>query len=375
MQGMEDLEPWLILRSIKGLSDGTLARLVRGLGSPEAVLHASVAKLQHTAGITHSLASAIHLGPDYHQRKETRKELDYLHSLPFSAVTLLDPQYPQRLAMIPDPPAILFVSGSLTPHDEFGVAIVGARRASQAGLAFTEELSSNLTTLGFTIISGLARGIDAASHQGALKASGRTLAVLGCGLDRTYPPEHRKLRRQIESQGAILSEFSLGAPPLPYHFPRRNRIISGLSLGVVVTEANLKSGSLITARLALDYNREVFAVPGSVKDSRHHGPHALIKQGAKLVESSEDILEELLPQLDESFQDRVSKARPAEVLEPPAMSTPEREVYDLIGEEPITIDEILSQAPFLPAEVLSILLGLEIKGLIRQGPGACYVRI
>jgi len=304
-----------------------------------------------------------------------RKELDYLKTDRFSVITILDPDYPHRLSRIPDPPSLLYVEGAVGPEDNQALAIVGARRASPGGMAFTEELSFNLATLGFTIVSGMARGIDASSHQGAIKAQGRTLAVLGCGLDRTYPPEHRKLREKIKSQGAILSELSLGTPPLPYHFPRRNRIISGLSVGVIVAEANLKSGSLITARFALEHNREVFAVPGSVKETRHQGPHALIKQGAKLVESCEDILEEVLPQLDGSFQDRVINARSPKTFTPPAMSTPEQEVYNLIDVEAISVDEILAQAPFLPAEVMSILLSLELKGLVQQGPGALFVRV
>ncbi len=372
---MDQLEPWLALRAIKGLSDGTLARLVRGLGSPEAVLMASIRELQHTAEISQSLAATIRTGPDYDSRKLIRKELDRLETEQLSVMTLSDPNYPRRLALIPDPPPILYFNGTLNPHDEHALAIVGARQASPSGASFTKELSFNMATLGFTIVSGLARGIDAASHEGALKAQGRTFAVLGCGLDRTYPPEHRRLRQDIETHGAVISEFSLGAPPLPYHFPRRNRIISGLSLGVVVVEANLKSGSLITARFALEYNREVFAVPGSVKETRHQGTHALIKQGAKLVESSDDILEELLPQLDGSFQDRVSNARSSEPATPPALSTQEYDVYDLIGEDPISVDEILAQAPFLPAEVMGILLSLELKELVQQVPGSSYVRV
>ncbi len=372
---MDALEPWLALRSIQGLSDGTLARLVRCFGSPEAVFMASIPELQQTGEISRSLASTIHTGPDYHSRKMIRKELDRLKADQVSVMTLSAPNYPRRLAMIPDPPPLLYFSGTLTPHDEHALAIVGARRASPAGASFTQELSYNMAILGFTIVSGMARGIDAASHQGALKAQGRTLAVLGCGLDRTYPPEHRRLRQEIETHGAVISEFSLGAPPLSYHFPRRNRIISGLSLGVVVAEAGLKSGSLITARFALEHNREVFAVPGSIKETRHQGPHALIKQGAKLVESSDDILEELFPQLDVSFQDRVSNARSPEPSTPPSVSTQEHDVYDLIGEEAISVDEILAQAPFLPAEVMGILLSLELKGLVQQGPGSSYVRV
>ena len=372
---MDALEPWFALRAVPGLSDSTLVKLVRCFGSPENVFQASISELTQASGISSSLASAIRTGPDFHSHKKIRQELDRIRTEHWSVITVLDAHYPSRLSLIPDPPSLLYVQGTFCPEDHFALAIVGARRASPGGMAFTQELSGNLAALGFTIVSGLARGIDAAAHQGALTARGRTLAVLGCGLDRTYPPEHRTLRGQIQQQGVVLSELSLGAPPLPYHFPRRNRIISGLSLGVIVAEANLKSGSLITARFALEHNREVFAVPGSVKSTRHQGPHSLIKQGAKLVESCDDVLEEVLPQLDGSFQDRVINARLPRPLTPPAVSTQEQDVYNVIGEDAISVDEILTQAPFLPAEVMSILLSLELKGLVKQEPGSLYVRI
>ncbi len=184
--------------------------------------------------------------------------------------------------MIADPPPLLYITGTLTEQDELAVAIVGARRATAAGRAMTEELSHDLAGAGMTVVSGLARGVDAAAHRGALAAQGRTIAVLGCGIDRTYPPEHERLRRQIEERGAILSEVPMGAPPHGHHFPRRNRIISGLSLGVIVTEAAINSGSLITARLAAEQGREVFAVPGFVKEDTSRGTNALAQRGRGL---------------------------------------------------------------------------------------------
>ena len=184
----------------------------------------------------------------------------------------------------------MYYTGQLLECDQQALAIVGARKGSHAGRAFTRQLSGDLAALGFTIVSGLARGIDADAHEGALAAAGRTWAILGCGIDRTYPPEHLKLRQRIEQQGAVLSEFPMGTSPQSYHFPQRNRVISGLSLGVIVTEATSKSGSLITARMALEQNREVFAVPGNVTHPLSHGPNRLIKQGAKLVEKPWDIV-------------------------------------------------------------------------------------
>ena len=211
--------------------------------------------------------------------------------------------------MIADPPPLLYITGTLTEQDELAVAIVGARRATAAGCAMTEELSHDLAGAGMTVVSGLARGVDAAAHRGALAAQGRTIAVLGCGIDRTYPPEHERLRRQIEERGAILSEVPMGAPPHSHHFPRRNRIISGLSLGVIVTEAAISSGSLITARLAAEQGREVFAVPGFVKEDTSRGTNALLKEGAALIERAQDVIDAVLPQLEPALRLRLQPSR------------------------------------------------------------------
>lgn len=371
---MESLEPWLFLRAIKGLSDGTLTRLVREFGSPQSVLSAPIQELQAQGGITKFVATAIHDGPQPQARVKAEKEARRIAEQGISVITVLDQKYPEKLSRIPDPPPLLYLSGTLGSDDDRAIAIVGSRKATPAGLAFTEELSQTLATVGFTIVSGMARGVDAAAHRGALKAGGRTVAVLGCGIDNTYPPEHGKLREAIETQGAVASEFPLGTPPQPFNFPRRNRIISGLSYGVIVTQATIKSGSLITARYALEQNREVFAVPGSVKERKHEGPHGLIKQGAKLVENVGDIIGELLPQLDESFQDHVKNAASEPPQPTPDLSTQEQEVFDLVTDTPTSVDEVLAQARFLPAEVMGILLALELKGVIQQRPGSCYIR-
>ena len=372
---MESLEPWLLLRAVNGLSDGTLTRLVREFGSPQAVTVASMPELQNRGGISRHVATAIHHGPNPQARANAENEACRIEQQGVCVLTVLDPFYPQKLSRIADPPPLLYLSGAFAPSDDRAIAIVGARKATPTGMAFTEELSHTLATLGFTIVSRLARGIDAAAHRGALKANGRTVAVLGCGIDTTYPPEHRKLREAIETQGAVVSEFSLGTPPRPFNFPRRNRIISGLSFGVVVTQASRKSGSLITARFALEQNREVFAVPGSVKEGKHEGPHGLIQQGAKLVENVGDIIEELLPQLDESFQDEVKNAVSGQVPAPPDLSTQEKEIFDLVTDSPISVDEVLAQASYFPAEVMGILLALELKGVVKPAPGSCYIRL
>src|SRR5438876_1149479 len=213
-------------------------------------------------------------------------------------IALGDERYPERLRAIHDPPAVLYCDGLPETGDRQAVAIVGSRRATPYGLRVTEALAGELSRLGFTIASGFARGIDAAAHHAALAAGGRTIAVLGCGLDVDYPPGHKSLHVEIAASGAVLTEFAPGTPPRATNFPRRNRIISGLALGVVVVEAADDSGSLITARLALEQGREVFAVPGPIEAPTSRGPHGLLKQGAKLVEMVDDIVEELLPQLE-----------------------------------------------------------------------------
>jgi DNA processing protein len=224
-------------------------------------------------------------------------------------------------------------------------------------------------------VSGLARGIDAAAHRGALDANGRTIAVMGCGIEQTYPPEHEKLRVEIEAQGAVISELPIGAAPHSYHFPRRNRIISGLCLGVVVTEATMQSGSLITARLALDQGREVFAVPGSIHAENSRGPNSLIKQGAKLVESAQDVLDELLPQLDDRLRSHLPEQVRQREETDASLDALEARVYDLLSHEPLHIDELIERSGMTAGEVTAVLLGLELKQHARQLPGPSYLRV
>ena len=370
---MESLEAWLILRSVKGLSDATICALVRYFGGPTEVLSASSGALRQVAGLHSSVVTSLRKEPDSNVIAHVRKEMRLIEKGESSIVTILDETYPSRLAMIPDPPPFLYVRGTLPSSDDHPVAIVGSRKATPSGALMTQEISQRLAAVGFTIVSGLARGIDAAAHRGALAARARTVAVVGCGVDRTYPPEHKQLRNQIEANGGVVSELPLGSPPLPYHFPRRNRIISGLSLGVIVSEASQKSGALITARFALEQNREVFAIPGSIKRGKHQGAHWLIKQGAKLVEEARDVVEELLPQLDGLFRDQVKNADFQETASP-ALTTRERRVLALLHDDPVSIDEVLTQVPFALAEVMSLLLNLELRGYVQQVPGSCYIR-
>ncbi len=296
-----------------------------------------------------------------------------------ATLDLADEHYPAWLRAIPDPPPVLYCDGSLEPGDRQAVAIVGSRQATPYGFRVTDALARELSRLGFTIVSGFARGIDAAAHRAALASGGRTVAVLGCGLDVDYPSGHASLRTEISGSGAVLTEFAPGTAPFATNFPRRNRIISGLALGVVVVEAAEDSGSLITARLALEQGREVFAVPGPIDAPTSRGPHGLLKQGAKLVETVDDIVEELLPQLETMrtplSQDFVAtgagRRRPF-APKPLDLSPEEQVVLRVIGREPRHLDDLTEQSRLSAAEVARILLGLELKALVHQLPGQQY---
>ena len=369
---LAQLEPWLRLRAIDGVGDLTALQLVRHWHSPDAVLQASRDDLiQH--GCSPQLADAIRRGPDGPACRSIERELTAIEREHIDVLSLFDPAYPLRLKMIADPPPLLYITGTLTEQDELAVAIVGARRATAAGLVLTEELSHDLAAAGMTVVSGLARGVDAAAHRGALAAQGRTIAVLGCGIDRTYPPEHDRLRRQIEERGAVLSEVPVGAPPHSHHFPRRNRIISGLSLGVVVTEAAINSGSLITAKLAAEQGREVFAVPGFVKEDTSRGTNALLKDGAALIEGAQDVIDAVLPQLDPALRLRLQPSR-TKNERGEQLGKEERLVYDALPYEPLTVDEVIVATGLSVSSVMASLLSLELRQRVRQLPGQRYLR-
>jgi len=366
------LESWLRLRAIDGVGDLTVLRLVRAWHSPEAVLRASRDELIQS-GCSPQLADAIRRGPDSSACRSLEREFKAIEHGRIEVRSVLDPTYPTRLKMIADPPPILYITGTLTEQDELAVAIVGARRATAAGRAMTEELSHDLARAGMTVVSGLARGVDAAAHRGALAAQGRTIAVLGCGIDQTYPSEHERLRRQIEERGAILSEVSMGAPPHSHHFPRRNRIISGLSLGVIVTEAAISSGSLITARLAAEQGREVFAVPGFVKEDTSRGTNALLKEGAALIERAQDVIDAVLPQLEPALRLRVQPYREKNVRGD-QLGKEEQLVYDALSYDPLTVDDVTAITGLSVSTVMASLLSLELRERVRPLPGQRYLR-
>ena len=294
-----DWGDWIALRLVRGVGNVTYRQLLERFASPREILRASPATLTE-AGISARIAREI---AAFDQWQAVEAELEHLAGLNARLVTQTESEYPERLRQIHDPPPFLYIRGRFTPQDDLAIALVGARTASTYGRKMARELAHELAGCGVCVVSGLARGIDSEAHQASLEAGGRTIAVLGSGLDVMYPREHIALAERIAESGAVVSEFSFGSQPEAGNFPYRNRVISGISLGTVVVEATEKSGSLITAQCALDQNREVFAVPGPVTASRSRGPHRLIKDGAKLVESIDDILSEIAPALARTDRD------------------------------------------------------------------------
>ena len=366
------LTSWLVLQIIDGVGDRTLLKLIHAFGSPNAVLTASQDDLVRV-GCSPELAESVRRGPELKSRDQIDRQLKTAQRLKIQVLTIFDQAYPTRLRTIPDPPPLLYMTGQLSEQDGAAVAIVGGRRATPSGRMVTEEIAKELAVVGVTIISGLARGIDAAAHRGALAGKGRTIAVLGCGIDRTYPPEHDTLRRSIESHGAVISELPIGSSPLSHHFPRRNRIISGMSLGVLVSEAATNSGSLITAKLALEQGRDVFAVPGSVKEEACRGSNGLIKEGAKLIERAQDILDEILPQMDARMQATLSIGGALSVSRE-LLGKEESLVYEALSYEARPVDMVIERTGLGAAQVSATLLSLELCGRVRQLPGQQYLR-
>ena len=290
-------------------------------------------------------------------------------------ITVLDPDYPSLLRQIPDPPAALFARGDVTLLASPQLAMVGSRNPSVEGRRNAEEFAAYLVKCGLTITSGMALGIDAASHRGALKGGGRTVAVWGTGLDKAYPPRNRDLAEGIAAQGLIVSEFPPGTPPLPIHFPRRNRIISGLSVGTLVVEAASRSGSLITARLASEQGREVFAIPGSIHNPMARGCHRLLREGAKLVESAADILEELAPLLGIQTPEVALTAAADSAAEAPSEDPEYKLLLNSLDFAPTSVDALVERTGLTPEVVSSMLLMLELQGHVEASPGGRYSRV
>jgi len=352
---------WFALSLVRALTPREAHRLVAELGTPDAVLGASPAHLGR-AGVRREVAHEIAAVGSMVDGEERARA-----AVGARIVAWCDGDYPAGLRAIADPPLALAVRGTLLSADDVAIAVVGARRASAYGCRVARELALGLAQAGVVVVSGLAAGIDAAAHRGALEGGGRTIAVLGTGIDRIYPAWHAELARAVAGAGALCSEFPCGTPPLAQNFPRRNRVISGISVGTVVVEAAARSGSLITARCALEQGREVFAVPGPIGRAEHRGAHALIQQGAKLVNGVDDILAEIGPAL----LGRLASHRAAAVE---ATLTPlERCVLEAVGGSG-HVDDVMRRARVPAGPLLETLLALELRGLVEQVPGKRFRR-
>jgi DNA processing protein len=373
----ETLPFWLALTRIDGLGVRGCHKLIEHFGSPQAAYMASLTELE-SCGVPARVAQAIFAQAAL---KDAERDVEKISKADCAAIAYDSDEYPPLLKQIPDAPLLLYVRGDVSVLSRYAVAMVGSRRPSAYGSSVAHRLAHDLAERQLVVTSGLARGVDSASHRGALEAKGKTVAVLGSGIDVIYPRENKKLADDIAQSGALVSEFPLGTGPTPQNFPIRNRIISGLSLGVVVVEAAEYSGSLITARLALEQNREVYAVPGNVTSAQSFGPNHLIKQGAKLVDQWMDVVEEFPAEV------RIQLLPPAETIETQpigvqsatlfeASLTPDQKaVFETLRADKASfVDEIVGAAKIPHPRVLGTLLELEMNGLIRQLPGKNFIR-
>jgi DNA processing protein len=354
----QELALWVALCNIHGLGNQGVCQLLKAFGEPKSVFDASYSQLRQI--VADKIAESISAGPDISSSEAT---LNWLESAQNHLITLADIDYPKALLEIPDPPPLIYAKGQKKWLNTPGIAIVGSRNASPQGEKNAEDFSQALANHGYTIISGMALGIDGAAHRGALKATGATIAVVGTGLDIVYPSRHRELAHQIVEQGLILSEFPLGTPSRAQNFPRRNRIISGLAMGCLVVEANIQSGSLITARLAAEQGREVFAIPGSIHSPVSKGCHQLIKQGAKLVDNIQDIVDEL---------GAITRVNISTEFQIPLEANP---LLDSMGFEPVTMEVLLGRSGLTSDNLSAMLLMLELESKVASLPGGRYQRL
>ena len=364
----ENKKLWIALNLIPGVGKSTFRKLILRFGDPNKVFRSSRRELKEISGLTDKTIEEI-IG--FPMEKRLEKELKLIEEKLVTIITMGDPEYPRYLKHIADPPPLIYVMGELKQEDALSISIVGTRKPTWYGREITSRLSSGLANRGITVVSGMARGIDSTAHAAAMDAGGRTVAVLGNGLNTVYPPENRKLKERIQEQGALISEFVMDARPERMNFPIRNRIISGLSMGTVVVEASAKSGALITARLALEQNREVFAVPGSVSSDQSRGANSLIKEGAKLVENVEDILDELPGGLESLLKEPDEQEPPPE----PELLPKEKKVFSLLHQQEEHIDIIIERSGLSAKEVAGILINLELQDLVKQLPGKSFIRI
>jgi len=381
---------WLALKLIPGLGTRTSGKLLDRFRTPQAIFRSSRSELE-AAGLSGAVAQSIASGCTF---EDAAAQQEKMAEAGAEAVTIVDPRYPQPLREIFDPPALLFVRGRVELLQSLSLGVVGTRRPTPYGLAVAERLSADLAHAGLTIVSGMARGIDTAAHKGALAAGGDTVAVLGCGVDVVYPAENRKLMTELAAKGLIVAEFPMGATAFPQNFPIRNRIISGISVGVLVVEGAQYSGSAITAKLAIDQGREVFAVPGNITSKLSWGPNLLIKQGAKIVQDWNDVVAELPPESrrkilgdtggeagsgatsGEAATGRGGQASLLNAQTPELDATARRTLEALQVDAAIHLDDLLDKvADISPSELIAALFELEMLGLVKQLPGKNFVKV
>lgn len=377
MQDLSRYTYWLAVLLTPGVGARLAAELLKRFGSPENVFAASVAALE-ACGLPAPVAQTIHSRSPL---KAAEEELEKVRQQGCRLLAWDEPDYPALLKEIYDPPMLLYVQGDASVLNSHCLAVVGSRKPTPYGQQVTTRLAGELAARGLTIVSGLARGIDSAAHRGALDGGGKTIAVLGTGIDVDYPKENKKLREQIEAQGCVVTEFPLSIFPAPQNFPIRNRLIAGLGWGVVVAEGGRYSGSLITGRLAMEYNRQVYGIPGNITQRLSAAPNSFIKQGAKLVESWEDVVEELPAAVRSEILERLAAEQADKEIEQKILpleenlSATQQAVYGILKvDEALHVDQVVEGSELDPAEVLAALFELEMKGLIRQLPGKFFVR-
>jgi len=365
---------WLALALTPGLGSRLSARVLRKFGSPDGVFRASLADLE-SCNLPAQAAQAMVKKESF---KRAEKEPDGVRKIAnCRLLNWTEPEYPQTLLQIYDPPVLLYVRGDVQVLNLPSLSIVGTRRPTLYGTQMARRLGRELAARGLVIVSGLARGIDAIGHQGALDANGRAIGVLGTGIDVCYPKENKKLYEKVLERGAIITEFPLRTHPAPENFPVRNRIVAGMPLGVVVIEGAQYSGSLITARLAMEFGREVFGVPGNVTQPVSFAPNQLVKQGAKLVTNADDVIEELpTPVRAALVQAEQPEAEQRNLLAAASLNGSEKKLYELLSaDEPKPIDDIVEHSGLNSSEVLATLFNLEMKGIIRQLPGKQFSKV
>ena len=377
---------WLALRMTPGLGTRKAGQLIDIFRSPRAILRASRSELE-AAGLSAAVAQSLASGCAF---EDAASQQEKLAETGAALVPVTDARYPPLLLDIYDPPPLLFVRGRIELLDTLMIAVVGTRRPTPYGTTAAARLSRDLAEAGLTIVSGMARGIDTSAHRAALEAGGDTIAVFGCGIDQVYPAENRKLAEELASRGLVISEFPMGAPPYPQNFPVRNRIISGMSAGVLVVEGSEYSGSAITAKLAAEQNREVFAVPGNITQKTSWGPNLLIKQGAKLVQEWNDVVVELKPELRrrlvEQCRNRMkispqdssetSTEGPASVMSGPMYGAAQAVLRVLQPDSPVALDHLVEAVEgSSPSEIIAILFELELAGMVRQLPGKKFIKV